>query len=91
MALPMYVEPGRSSLEVTPAEYRVLEAFLDGGCSNSVIAVRLQCSEDTVKTHMRHMLQKVEPGTTRAALAVGVLRGHIRVVKKWREPRADRG
>lgn len=81
MALPIYVEPGRLTLKLTPAEYRVLDAFLQDGCTNAEIAGALFLSEDTIKTHMKRILEK-SGADNRAALAVMVLTGRARVVQR---------
>jgi DNA-binding CsgD family transcriptional regulator len=52
--------PGRARLEtLTPREHEVL-AMLAEGETNAGIAQRLVVSEDTVKTHVKHILRKLE-------------------------------
>ena len=53
---------------LTPAEWRVLDALREGG-TNAEIAARLGLSPDTVKTHISHMLAKLELRDRRALAA----------------------
>ena len=53
---------------LTPAEWRVLDALREGG-TNAEIAARLGLSPDTVKTHISHMLAKLELRNRRALAA----------------------
>ena len=51
--------PERGRLEMlTPREHEVLAMLADGG-TNARIAERLVVSEDTVKTHVKHILRKL--------------------------------
>lgn len=49
-------DPGR--FQLSPREIEVLNAIVDG-CSNSEIAAKLIISVDTVKTHIRHIMDKL--------------------------------
>ena len=58
------VDPGRSALHrdlatLTPREREVL-TLLAGGLSNTELAAALQLSEATVKTHITHILTKLQ-------------------------------
>lgn len=63
-------------VRLTPGEFRVARAFLFDGCSNWTIARRLQRSEDTVKTHMKHLMHKVDV-RYRSELAVRFWSGRV--------------
>ena len=71
------------TIELTPAEYRVLTAFLHDGASNPTLARRLGINIMTVKSHLGQIMRRsgVE---TRAGLAVAVARGHVRFVQRKR-------
>jgi DNA-binding NarL/FixJ family response regulator len=63
---------------LTPAERRVLEAFLTDGCDNATLARRLGCAHETVKSHLRAVL-RATGCPDRAALAVALLRGRVAI------------
>lgn len=44
--------------DLTPAECRVLEILLGGGCTIGRVATQLRISEATVKTHLQHIFDK---------------------------------
>jgi LuxR family transcriptional regulator, regulator of acetate metabolism len=58
----------RTRNPLTAREWEVLEHVADGA-TNRVVAHRLTLSEETVKTHMRHMLRKLGVSTRGAAVA----------------------
>lgn len=60
-------------LDLTPREWDVLTELCRDGADNRSIARRLFVSEDTVKTHVKHLLAK-GGYRTRTELAVAVLR-----------------
>lgn len=60
-------------LVLTCREWDVLVELCKDGPSNRVIGTRLYMSEDTVKTHVKHVLLKARKAT-RTQLAVAVLR-----------------
>ncbi|MCU1476923.1 MAG: modulated LuxR family transcriptional regulator [Subtercola sp.] len=59
---------GGNSMFMTPREWEVLEHVADGA-TNRVIAQRMSLSEDTVKTHMRGVLHKLQVTSRGAAVA----------------------
>lgn len=68
----------RTYVRITPRQHDVLRELTLDGASNEDIADRLEISYDTVRTHVKALMQKT--GThNRAALAVGYLRGRWRV------------
>jgi DNA-binding CsgD family transcriptional regulator len=66
-----------ASLGISPRELRVLEE-LAAGRSNKEIAARLHVSPHTVKTHVAHLLEKLEAKRRTDAIArareLGILR-----------------
>ncbi len=61
--------------ELSPRELEVL-AFLVEGLSNKKIAEKLVISPDTVKTHIRHIMEKLA-ATDRTAAAVKAIRNKL--------------
>lgn len=61
---------------VTVREVSVLRLVADG-LSNAEIAARLGMSEETVKSHVRHLLAKLGALTRAHAVAKGIRRGVI--------------
>lgn len=64
---------------VTPGEYRVCRALCIDGAVNRLLAKRLLCTEDTIKTHIKQLLMKTGCAD-RTALAVAVWSGRIELV-----------
>jgi len=62
--------------EPTPREVEVLQLISDG-LVNREIGVRLFLSEETVKSHVRHLLAKLRARSRAHAVAVGFRRGII--------------
>ena len=62
--------------EPTPREIEVLQLISDG-LANREIGVRLYLSEETVKSHVRHLLAKLQAKSRAHAVAVGFRRGLI--------------
>ncbi|HEY9784367.1 MAG TPA: response regulator transcription factor [Candidatus Obscuribacterales bacterium] len=62
----------RTRFSLSPREYEVLDLVV-AGCGNREIAERLVVSEDTVKTHMRHIMEKLAV-SDRTQAAVKALR-----------------
>jgi DNA-binding NarL/FixJ family response regulator len=60
----------------TPREVEVLQLISDG-LVNREIGVRLFLSEETVKSHVRHLLAKLQARSRAHAVAVGFRRGII--------------
>jgi two-component system, NarL family, response regulator len=60
----------------TPRETDVLELISDG-LGNREIAERLYLSEETVKTHIRSILAKLQAKSRAHAVALGIRRGFI--------------
>lgn len=72
------VLPVPDILEVTGAEFRILEAFLGDGADNETIARRCGLARDTVKTHFHRIMRRADV-PNRTALAVLILTGQKRV------------
>ena len=62
--------------EPTPREIEVLQLISDG-LVNREIGKRLFLSEETVKSHVRHLLAKLQARSRAHAVAVGFRRGII--------------
>ena len=62
--------------EPTAREIQVLQLISDG-LVNREIGVRLYLSEETVKSHVRHLLAKLHARSRAHAVAVGLRRGLI--------------
>ena len=62
--------------EPTPREIEVLQLISDG-LVNREIGKRLFLSEETVKSHVRHLLAKLQARSRAHAVAVGFRRGLI--------------
>ena len=62
--------------EPTPREIEVLQLISDG-LVNREIGMRLFLSEETVKSHVRHLLAKLQARSRAHAVAVGFSRGLI--------------
>jgi NarL family two-component system response regulator YdfI len=60
----------------TPREVDVLELISDG-LGNREIAKRLHLSEETVKSHIRSILAKLQAKSRAHAVALGIRRGFI--------------
>lgn len=71
----------QATILITSREWDVLCAFLLDGASNRVIGSRIFVTEDTVKTHMRHILRKAGCDN-RAELAVRLARRDICIEKE---------
>jgi DNA-binding NarL/FixJ family response regulator len=63
---------------LTDRELAVLRLVMAGNC-NRDIAETLFISEETVKTHLRHILQKLGASNRTQAVAIGVRRGIIQL------------
>ena len=70
---PVAAEPGH---EPTARETQVLQLISDG-LVNREIGERLFLSEETVKSHVRHILAKLQARSRAHAVAVGFRRGLI--------------
>jgi len=62
---------------LTVRELEVLQLVADG-LRNKEVAARLSISEDTVKMHLRNVMQKLEVNDRTHAVMVAVRRGFIR-------------
>jgi len=61
---------------LTEREVEVLKQIA-GGCSNKVVAERLQISEDTVKGHVRSILSKLNASDRTHAVTIALRRGFL--------------
>jgi DNA-binding NarL/FixJ family response regulator len=66
----------RQEQEPTPRERQVLQLVCDG-LVNREIGERLHLSEETVKSHVRHLLAKLQARSRAHAVAIGFRRGLI--------------
>lgn len=73
-------KPERPALqrELSDREMQVL-AFLLDGCSNKQIAESLFLSEDTIKTHMRHLMEKLNVSDRTQAIVKALKLGLVSV------------
>jgi two-component system, NarL family, response regulator LiaR len=69
-------EKGSSESELTPRELEVLE-LLAQGLSNNEIAERLFVSGQTVKTHVRHIMEKMSVSDRTQAAVRAIKRGLV--------------
>jgi two-component system NarL family response regulator len=63
--------------ELTPAEGSVLRMIV-GGMSNKEIAFALDISENTVKTHVKNIFEKLEVSDRTSAATLAIKRGLVR-------------
>ena len=62
----------RDSQELlTPRERQILQLLADG-MSNADVAAKLFISQETVKSHVRHILAKLEADTRTHAVAIAI-------------------
>ena len=66
----------RLEQEPTPREREVLQLIADG-LVNREIGVHLHLSEETVKSHVRHLLAKLQARSRAHAVAIGFRRGLV--------------
>jgi len=74
--VPFASPPKEPEQEPTAREIQVLQLISDG-LVNREIGVRLFLSEETVKSHVRHLLAKLQARSRAHAVAVGFRRGLI--------------
>ncbi len=74
--VPLKAAPRRFEQEPTARENQVLQLISDG-LVNREIGERLHLSEETVKSHVRHLLAKLQARSRAHAVAVGFRRGLI--------------
>lgn len=75
--------PAPVTIKVTPTERLVLVELTRDGPTNGIIALRMGVTEDTIKTHFRHIMHRVMLAgsplcESRSSLIVGLLRGLIK-------------
>ncbi len=56
---------------LTPRERQILQLLADG-MSNADVAAKLFISQETVKSHVRHILAKLEADTRTHAVAIAI-------------------
>jgi DNA-binding NarL/FixJ family response regulator len=61
---------------LTPAEHRVLRAFLHDGADNPTLARRCDVSTETIRSHIRRILAATAT-RSKAELAVAALTGRL--------------
>jgi DNA-binding NarL/FixJ family response regulator len=64
--------------ELTPAEQKILQAIV-GGKSNKEIAYRSGVSENTVKTHVKNIFDKLGVSDRTSAATLAIKRGLVRI------------
>ena len=74
--IPLSPTPVGVTQDPTPRETEVLQLVADG-LANREIGQRLYLSEETVKSHVRHLLAKLQARSRAHAVAVGFRRGLI--------------
>jgi DNA-binding NarL/FixJ family response regulator len=74
--IPFAPPPQEVGQDPTAREIEVLQLISDG-LVNREIGVRLYLSEETVKSHVRHLLAKLQARSRAHAVAVGFRRGLI--------------
>ena len=74
--VPLRTPARPNAQEPTSREIQVLQLISDG-LANREIGDRLYLSEETVKSHVRHLLAKLEARSRAHAVAVGFRRGLI--------------
>lgn len=71
-----YLSPQPNPEELTPREFEVLELVAQGA-TNAEIAIRLAVSENTVKFHMKNILQKLQASNRAEVVAYALRSGLI--------------
>jgi DNA-binding NarL/FixJ family response regulator len=66
----------RQEQDPTPRERQVLQLVCDG-LVNREIGEQLHLSEETVKSHVRHLLAKLQARSRAHAVAIGFRRGLV--------------
>ena len=61
--------------ELTPAEQKVLRMLLENGCSNKELAERMSIDIETVKAHLKKVMEKTGFGS-RGELIANLLHKH---------------
>jgi DNA-binding NarL/FixJ family response regulator len=74
--IPLTPPPAGAGQSPTPREIEVLQLVADG-LANREIGQRLFLSEETVKSHVRHLLAKLQARSRAHAVAAGFRRGLI--------------
>ena len=74
--IPLVTPRASSAQDPTPREIEVLQLVSDG-LVNREIGTRLFLSEETVKSHIRHILAKLQARSRAHAVAIGFRRGLI--------------
>jgi two-component system NarL family response regulator len=64
--------------ELTPAEQKILQAIV-GGKSNKEIAFDSDVSENTVKTHVKNIFDKLDVSDRTSAATLAIRRGMVRI------------
>ena len=68
--MPAFLAKDRDDM-LTPREREILQLLADG-MSNADVAGRLFISQETVKSHVRHILAKLEADTRTHAVAIAL-------------------
>jgi DNA-binding CsgD family transcriptional regulator len=77
---------GRASgRQVTPRELEVLALIADGN-STSEIAERLWITEETVRTHVRRLFERLEARTRAHAVSIAYREGFLEIGQKGGAP-----
>ena len=75
--MPAFLNKERENM-LTAREREILQLLADG-MSNADVAAKLFISQETVKSHVRHILSKLEADTRTHAVAIALRTGHHRL------------
>lgn len=68
----------RGREDLTPSEQRILQMLVEG-TSNRKIAAQLDVTENTIRTHVKNIFEKLAVTDRTAAVTTGIRRGLVRV------------
>ena len=74
---------GKDREDMLTAREREILQLLADGMSNADVAQRLFISQETVKSHVRHILAKLEADTRTHAVAIALARRDHRLEDSW--------
>jgi two-component system vancomycin resistance associated response regulator VraR len=69
----------RASKPLTPTERKVVDELIKDGPTNAEIAKRLRVTENCIKVHFRHIMDKTGYGN-RTEIAIKTLRRNFRIL-----------
>jgi len=83
--MPAFLTGKDSSDMLTQREREILQLLADG-MSNADVAAKLFISQETVKSHVRHILTKLEADTRTHAVAIALREAIIDYRPRWMSP-----